>query len=61
MQQGRPSAARWYLIRSIALGGLIGTSQPWSINFWMGGYDVDSLVGYMMGTLKVPFFSTTND
>jgi hypothetical protein len=40
------------------LGGLIGTSQPWSINFWMGGYDVDSLIGYMMGTLTVPFFAT---
>jgi hypothetical protein len=39
------------------LGGRIGTSQPWSISFWMGGYDVDSLVGYMMGTLTVPFFS----
>jgi hypothetical protein len=38
------------------LGGLIGTSQPWSISFWMGGYDVDSLTGYMMGTLTVPFY-----
>jgi hypothetical protein len=43
------------------LAGLIGTSQPWSISFWMGGYDVDSLIGYMVGTLTVPFFpmSTT--
>lgn len=39
------------------LGGKIGTSQPWSISFWMGGYDVDSLTGYMMGTLTVPFFA----
>ncbi|MGH3003047.1 MAG: hypothetical protein ACRDM1_10390 [Gaiellaceae bacterium] len=40
------------------LGGLVGTSQPWSVSFWMGGYDVDSLIGYMMGTLTVPFFAT---
>ena len=37
------------------LKGVIGTSQPWSINFWMGGFDVDALTGYMMGTLLVPF------
>lgn len=40
------------------LGGLVGTSQPWSINWWMGGFDVDALTGYMMGTLTVPFFDT---
>ncbi|MGH2915076.1 MAG: hypothetical protein ACRDMX_08810 [Solirubrobacteraceae bacterium] len=39
------------------LPGMIGTSQPWSISFWMGGYDVDSLTGYMMGTLTVPFYA----
>jgi hypothetical protein len=37
------------------LGGRIGTSQPWSIQFWMGGFDVDALTGYVRGTLTVPF------
>lgn len=40
------------------LGGEIGTSQDWQINFWMGGYDVDTLIAYMKGTLAVPFFPT---
>jgi hypothetical protein len=41
------------------LGGRVGTSQPWAVNWWMGGFDVDSLTGYMMGTLVVPFFDTS--
>ena len=39
------------------LGGVVGTSQPWSVQFWMGGFDVDALTGYMMGSLTVPFFT----
>lgn len=38
-----------------ALGGEVGTSQQWSLDFWMGGYDVDTMCGYMSGTLSVPF------
>ncbi len=37
------------------LGGTIGTSQPWPLQFWLGGYDVDSLCGYMRGQLSLPF------
>ena len=38
-----------------ALGGSIGTSQVWPISFWMGGYDVDTMCGYMRGSLQLPF------
>lgn len=40
-----------------ALGGAIGTSQEWPMEFWMGSYDVDTLCGYMKGTLELPFFA----
>ena len=39
------------------LGGQVGTSQLWQVKFWLGGYDVDSLCGYMRGTLSVPFLA----
>jgi hypothetical protein len=37
------------------LNGKIGTSQQWSIQFWMGGFDVDALTAFIRGTLTVPF------
>jgi hypothetical protein len=37
------------------LGGEIGSSQLWPVAFWLGGYDVDALCGYMRGDLSVPF------
>jgi hypothetical protein len=37
------------------LPGRIGVSQQWSINFWMGGFDVDALTAFVKGTLVVPF------
>jgi hypothetical protein len=37
------------------LGGQIGVSQPWFVNFWVGGFDVDTLTGWMKGVLQVPF------
>lgn len=37
------------------LGGEAGVSQQWALSFWMGGYDVDTMCGYMSGTLSVPF------
>lgn len=37
------------------LGGVVGTSQPWPLSFWFGGYDVDTLMGYFKGSLTVPF------
>ena len=39
------------------LGGVIGTSQQWSIKFWMGGFDVDALTAFVKGTLVVPYAS----
>ncbi len=41
------------------LGGEVGFSQPWPLNFWMGGYDVDTMFGYMKGTLSIPFHPTS--
>ncbi|GAC1359528.1 MAG: hypothetical protein NVSMB42_18840 [Herpetosiphon sp.] len=40
------------------LGGKIGLSQDWPLQFWMGGFDVDTLCGYMRGTLAVTFLAT---
>lgn len=37
------------------LGGTIDPSQPWKTAFWFGGWDGDLLVGYMRGTLSMPF------
>jgi len=37
------------------LGGVIDTSQPWQVSYWFGSWDGDLLLGYMRGTLSVPF------
>ncbi len=38
-----------------SLQGRVGTSQPWPLVMWWGGYDVDTMMGYVKGTLSVPF------
>lgn len=38
------------------LGGRIGTRQEWPLAFWMGAYDVDTLCGYLSGSLSVPLY-----
>ena len=43
---------------SRALGGTVGTSQPWGLTMWWGGYDVDTLCGFVSGTLAVPFVAS---
>jgi hypothetical protein len=37
------------------LGGAVDTSQPWHVKFWFGGWDGDLMIGFMRGTLSVPF------
>jgi hypothetical protein len=37
------------------LGGTVDTAQPWRVKYWFGGWDGDLLLGYMRGTLAVPF------
>jgi hypothetical protein len=37
------------------LRGAIGTSMDWPLSFWMGGFDVDSLFGYVSGVWQLPF------
>jgi hypothetical protein len=37
------------------LRGVVGTSQIWPLRFWMGGFDVDSLFGYVSGVWQLPF------
>jgi hypothetical protein len=40
------------------LGGQVDTTKPWHIKYWFGGWDGDLLLGYMRGTLSVPFTPT---
>jgi hypothetical protein len=37
------------------LGGHVIKDQPWTVSYWFGGWDGDLLVGYMAGTLNIPF------
>lgn len=37
------------------LGGFIDTKTPWHVKYWFGGWDGDLLLGYMRGTLSLPF------
>jgi hypothetical protein len=37
------------------LGGRVITDQPWTVDYWFGGWDGDLLVGYMAGSLNIPF------
>lgn len=41
--------------RKNVLRGTADTTHPWPITFWFGGWDGDLLVGYMQGTLGIPF------
>ena len=38
-----------------ALHGTADTTHPWPVSFWFGGWDGDLLVGYMQGSLGIPF------
>jgi hypothetical protein len=37
------------------LGGTVDSTQPWPVTFWFGSWDGDLLVGWMQGSLSVPF------
>ncbi len=37
------------------LGGDVDDRQPWPVTFWFGSWDGDLLIGYMQGTLGIPF------
>jgi hypothetical protein len=37
------------------LRGKADAVHPWPVSFWFGGWDGDLLVGYMQGTLGIPF------
>jgi len=41
------------------LGGQIDTNQLWPVQLWFGGWDGDLLVGYMRGSLSMPFTPNT--
>lgn len=41
--------------RKNALKGTADTAHPWPVTFWFGGWDGDLLVGYMQGSLGIPF------
>lgn len=42
------------------LGGEVDCGHPWPVTFWFGGWDGDLLVGYMQGSLSMPFRPTTS-
>ncbi|QSJ16092.1 hypothetical protein JYQ62_30690 [Nostoc sp. UHCC 0702] len=37
------------------LCGKVDVQQPWPVKFWFGGWDGDFLIGYMRGSLSIPF------
>lgn len=37
------------------LKGEVDTTQPWPVTFWFGSWDGDLLIGWMQGSLSVPF------
>ena len=41
------------------LGGAVDEAQPWPVRFWFGGWDGDLLVGYLRGSLGLPFATAT--
>jgi hypothetical protein len=41
--------------RAGALHGEIDCNQPWPVTFWFGSWDGDLLIGWMQGSLSVPF------
>ena len=41
--------------RAGALKGEIDCGQPWPVTFWFGSWDGDLLIGWMQGSLSVPF------
>jgi hypothetical protein len=41
--------------RAGALEGEIDCGQPWPVTFWFGSWDGDLLIGWMQGSLSVPF------
>ena len=40
------------------LQGEVDTTQPWPVTFWFGSWDGDLLIGWMEGSLSVPFRPT---
>lgn len=37
------------------VGGTLDRAAPWLINFWMGGWDADTMCAFMRGVLRVPY------
>jgi hypothetical protein len=37
------------------LGGTVDCDQPWPVTFWFGSWDGDLLIGWMQGSLSLPF------
>lgn len=36
------------------LDGHVDPATPWTVNFWLGGWDADALCGYARGTVHLP-------
>jgi hypothetical protein len=37
------------------LKGTVDTSAAWTVSFWMGAWDPDTLTAFMEGSLQVPY------
>ena len=36
------------------LDGHTDPATPWTVDFWLGGWDADALCGYVRGTVRLP-------
>jgi hypothetical protein len=41
------------------LGGAVDTTAAWTVSFWMGAWDPDTLTAFMEGSLQVPYARPT--
>ena len=41
------------------LGGTLDTTDPWTVNFWLGAWDPDVLCLFVKGALEVPYLTTS--
>jgi hypothetical protein len=42
------------------LGGVLDTTTPWAVNFWLGAWDPDLLCLFVKGALEVPYLTISD-
>lgn len=48
-------------LASSLLNGQAILDQPWYVKYWFGGWDGDLLIGFMVGSLNIPFIPNNFD